>query len=81
MERNFEIVRSYDYSQSSKYDPGSVMHYGPYAFAKNNTNGTIESLFNATIGQSLHLSDADVEMAKSLYDCGTGSKEFSRLTI
>ncbi|CAB4025315.1 zinc metallo ase nas-4-like [Paramuricea clavata] len=73
MEYNFEIVESYDYGQSSPYDPGSVMHYGPYAFAKDKTKTTIDSLFGATIGQSLQLSDADVELAKSLYDCGTGS--------
>jgi hypothetical protein len=74
MEYNFEIVESYDYGQSSPYDAGSVMHYGPYAFAKDKTKKTIDSLFGATIGQSLQLSDADVELAKSLYDCGTGSK-------
>ena len=71
MEENFKIEQSYDYSLSSPYDPGSVMHYGPRAFSKDNISATIESLSGAAIGQSLHLSDADVALANSLYDCGS----------
>ena len=72
MEDNFQIASSYDYSQASLYDPGSVMHYGPYAFTKDSTKETIKSLTGATIGQSLHLSNADLQQVKSTYDCGTG---------
>lgn len=67
-EDNFKIATSYDYSQASLYDPGSVMHYGPYAFAEDPTKKTIKSLTGAEIGQSLHLSDADVQQVKSMYD-------------
>ncbi len=48
------------------YDFGSIMHYGAYAFSKNNLP-TIETLGGQSIGQRAGLSSTDIASATSLY--------------
>lgn len=53
-----------------KYDYGSVMHYSPNAFSKNN-NPTIESKQknSAVMGQRDGFSKSDIEKVNKMYNC------------
>lgn len=53
------------------YDYGSIMHYGRFAFSKNN-QPTIESIPpGKTLGQRNGLSPRDIAGVKAIYDCKT----------
>ncbi|XP_068228214.1 zinc metalloproteinase nas-13-like isoform X2 [Palaemon carinicauda] len=58
-----------------EYDLDSILHYGPYAFAKDRTRPTIIPRFTgAEIGQRRGFSKKDIEKLQQLYDCpGTTS--------
>jgi hypothetical protein len=49
-----------------RYDFGSIMHYGKFAFSKNGQL-TIETLHGESIGQRDGLSDADVQAVNLMY--------------
>ncbi|XP_063870239.1 zinc metalloproteinase nas-4-like isoform X1 [Scylla paramamosain] len=75
MEYNFQKY-SWDKIQSLgvEYDLGSVMHYGPYAFAKDRTRPTIiPRVKGAEIGQRRALSPKDIQKIKILYNCANTS--------
>ncbi|XP_043203448.1 zinc metalloproteinase nas-15-like [Amphibalanus amphitrite] len=55
------------------YDIGSIMHYGPYAFARDKTRPTLTALRsagNGRMGQRDGFSSLDVQKLNSLYGCG-----------
>ncbi|KAH8352280.1 hypothetical protein KR084_003146 [Drosophila pseudotakahashii] len=56
-----------------KYDYGSVMHYGPYAFSKNGerTIVALEEGKEDVIGQRLELSETDIKKLNAMYKCPT----------
>ncbi len=57
-----------------KYDYASVMHYGPYDFAKRDGLKTIRTLTSsAHIGNKPKLSKLDIKQAKLLYNCNKGN--------
>jgi astacin len=64
-EHNFnqQIVNGDDLFE---YDPGSIMHYGAFAFSQNGLP-TIETLGGQSIGQRTSLSALDMASATSLY--------------
>ncbi|XP_035213114.1 zinc metalloproteinase nas-13-like [Stegodyphus dumicola] len=67
---------------SSGYDYGSVMHYGAYAFAINDSLPTIEPLKKGVeIGQRDNFSDLDVIKINSLYNCSQEKKDFPKIPI
>ncbi|XP_050718047.1 zinc metalloproteinase nas-15-like isoform X2 [Eriocheir sinensis] len=71
MDYNFKKY-SWDIIQSLgvEYDLGSVMHYGPYAFAKDRTKPTIiPRVKGAEIGQRRAFSAKDIEKLQNLYNC------------
>ncbi|XP_064107762.1 zinc metalloproteinase nas-4-like [Macrobrachium nipponense] len=75
MEYNFQ---KYEWniiqSLGVEYDLGSIMHYGPYAFARDRTKPTIiPRVTGAEIGQRRAFSDKDIEKLQSLYNCATSS--------
>ncbi|CAH1793650.1 unnamed protein product [Owenia fusiformis] len=53
------------------YDFGSIMHYGPYAFAKVRGLKTLQAKTNPKLyfGQRTHLSPNDIEEIRVLYNC------------
>ena len=53
------------------YDVGSVMHYGPYAFARDRSRPTITALqqTSVTMGQREGLSREDINKINKLYKC------------
>ncbi|XP_025110179.1 zinc metalloproteinase nas-4-like [Pomacea canaliculata] len=55
------------------YDLGSIMHYGPYTFAKDKSKPTISVKpgqgSGVTMGQRLALSSEDVQQIQKLYGC------------
>eukprot|EP00794_Sanderia_malayensis_P018883 gene18883-20784_t len=57
------------------YDYDGLMHYGPYAFAKDRSKPTIIKLKNTggSIGQRIGLSKTDIEQLNTQYDCKTSS--------
>ncbi|XP_069936402.1 zinc metalloproteinase nas-13-like [Cherax quadricarinatus] len=56
------------------YDLGSIMHYGPYAFAKDRTKPTIIPRRAGTdIGQRRAFSDKDILKLQLLYNCANTS--------
>lgn len=56
-------------TQGIAYDYGSVMHYGPYAFAIDVRNPTIIPKQTASIGQRTQLSAIDIQRIKAAYPC------------
>lgn len=54
------------------YDIGSVMHYSPYAFSKND-QPTIEvknsNQIDRIMGQRYRLSDKDIKKLNLMYNC------------
>ncbi|XP_047494103.1 zinc metalloproteinase nas-4-like [Penaeus chinensis] len=71
MEYNFQKY-GWDSIQSLgvDYDLGSIMHYGPYAFAKDRTKPTIiPRVTGAEIGQRRGFSQSDVNKLMKLYNC------------
>ncbi|XP_069957441.1 zinc metalloproteinase nas-13-like [Cherax quadricarinatus] len=54
------------------YDLGSVMHYGPYAFAKDRNQPTIiPKKTGAEIGQRRGFSKNDIKKLEALYNCSS----------
>uniref|UniRef100_A0A183C2I2 Metalloendopeptidase n=1 Tax=Globodera pallida TaxID=36090 RepID=A0A183C2I2_GLOPA len=53
----------------TKYDYGSVMHYGPYAFSKNGRPTIQPKQKGKTIGQRLGFSQNDLYKINKLYAC------------
>ncbi|XP_069195161.1 zinc metalloproteinase nas-15 [Procambarus clarkii] len=75
MEYNFEKY-SWERIQSLgvSYDLGSIMHYGPYAFAKERTKPTIiPRQTGQEIGQRRAFSEKDVLKLQLLYNCANTS--------
>lgn len=74
MKFNFEkYSKSEVNSLGKKYDYASVMHYGPYDFAKRDGLKTISSLQKGkTFGDKPKLSKLDREQARLLYKCSKG---------
>lgn len=61
---------SYITSAGLPYDYNSIMHYGPWAFAKDKTWKVVSPLCDcASIGQRLEMSPADVARVNRLYNC------------
>ncbi|XP_037088433.1 zinc metalloproteinase nas-15-like [Pollicipes pollicipes] len=58
-------------SLGEPYDIGSVMHYGPYAFARDRSRPTISDRRNTgvTMGQRQGFSSVDVRKLRKLYKC------------
>ncbi|EDW25425.1 GL26586 [Drosophila persimilis] len=72
MEFNFdkysaEMVNDFD----AEYDYGSVMHYGPLAFSKNNESTIVplQEGMQEVIGQRLQLSQTDIDKLNAMYRC------------
>ncbi|CAB4008806.1 zinc metallo ase nas-15-like [Paramuricea clavata] len=76
MKFNFEkYSKSEVNSLGKKYDYASVMHYGPYDFAKRDGLKTISSLQKGKkFGNKPKLSKLDREQARLLYKCSKGTK-------
>ncbi|KAF0309811.1 Zinc metalloproteinase nas-13 [Amphibalanus amphitrite] len=57
--------------KGTPYDVGSIMHYGPYAFARNRNQPTISALkqTSVTMGQREGLSHYDIQKINTLYGC------------
>lgn len=76
--QNIQSGREHNFNQHindgddiGSYDYGSIMHYGRYAFSKNN-QPTIESIPpGKTLGQRNGLSSNDIAAIKSIYSCKT----------
>ncbi|KAG0728877.1 Zinc metalloproteinase nas-13 [Chionoecetes opilio] len=62
------------------YDLESVMHYGPYAFAKGRSPTIIPRENGAEIGQRRGFSKRDIEKLQKLYDCTNTSTKFTTTT-
>lgn len=70
---NIESGKEHNFNQHitdgddvGRYDFGSIMHYGKFAFSKNG-QPTIETLHMESIGQRDGLSDADVQAVNFMY--------------
>ncbi|XP_069950740.1 zinc metalloproteinase nas-4-like [Cherax quadricarinatus] len=58
------------------YDLGSVMHYGPYAFAKDRARPTIiPRKTGVEIGQRRGFSEIDIQKLQTLYNCANLTAE------
>lgn len=67
-----------------KYDYNSVMHYGPFFFARERGEQTLRTKIKAAhIGQREKLSLLDVQKGLLLYQCdkGNGKRGSSRTVI
>ncbi|XP_064114840.1 zinc metalloproteinase nas-4-like isoform X2 [Macrobrachium nipponense] len=63
-----------------EYDLGSIMHYGPYAFAKDRTRPTIiPRVTGAEIGQRRGFSKKDIQKLQLLYNCSNTTAEENTL--
>jgi len=74
MEFNFDKYTEQTVNDfGEKYDYGSVMHYGPYAFSKNGerTIVVLEEGKEDAIGQRLELSETDIKKLNAMYKCPT----------
>lgn len=70
-ESNFrKYSRSTIDSLGTPYDYGSVMHYGAFAFSRNNQPTIVVKQTGQKIGQRNGLSPVDAEQANLLYRCG-----------
>ena len=81
-ERNFRKLREGVEVDllGTKYDYGSVMHYGAYGFAVDRNIPTIIPLDpTATIGQRVKMSALDVERVQLLYGCKKAVSVFNPL--
>ncbi|XP_042209528.1 zinc metalloproteinase nas-4-like isoform X2 [Homarus americanus] len=59
-----------------EYDLGSVMHYGPYAFARDRTRPTIiPRKTGVEIGQRRGFSEKDIQKLQKLYNCANNATE------
>ncbi|KAL8173175.1 UNVERIFIED_CONTAM: hypothetical protein K2H54_041574 [Gekko kuhli] len=57
---------------NTPYDYESIMHYGPFSFAKNKSLPTVTANipeFNGVIGQRLDFSSTDLKRLNRMYDC------------
>uniref|UniRef100_A0A1Q3FQ05 Metalloendopeptidase n=1 Tax=Culex tarsalis TaxID=7177 RepID=A0A1Q3FQ05_CULTA len=52
-----------------RYDYGSVMHYGPFAFSKNGLPTIVPKDPKAEIGQRVRLSESDISKLNHMYGC------------
>ncbi|KAL9181972.1 hypothetical protein ACHAXT_012315 [Thalassiosira profunda] len=82
-ENNFAKQTAVD-SLGSPYDYGSLMHYSPTAFSSNGSptivaTRTLESW--EIMGQRVGLSSKDVGQLRLMYQCSTGPRSSSTLTI
>ena len=71
-EYNFKMYSSNQVQvKGTQYDVGSIMHYGPYAFAKDRSTPTITALHqtSVTMGQREGLSHHDIKKINTLYGC------------
>eukprot|EP00112_Aurelia_sp_Birch-Aquarium-sp1_P007646 Seg1835.11 transcript_id=Seg1835.11/GoldUCD/mRNA.D3Y31 product="Zinc metalloproteinase nas-15" protein_id=Seg1835.11/GoldUCD/D3Y31 len=71
-EINFEKFKNHEVDTLGvQYDLKSIMHYGNYAFSKNNkqTSRAIKD-HSISLGNSKGLSDLDIVKLNALYDCG-----------
>jgi len=81
---NFEKVNEIN-SLESPYDYCSIMHYGPFAYAINLANPTIEVKpgqagcedFDGPIGQRERPSSTDITQLRQLYQCTSGPRGLS----
>lgn len=73
---NFKKYKEGDvYTFGQSYDYGSLMHYGPYGFAKDKKKPTITPLQKGVkIGQRKGFSKTDIIKINLLYNC-TGTKK------
>ena len=74
-QKDFKMHTTHDSTTyGMPYNFGSIMHYGPYSFAKDKSKPTIIPKIepNGIMGQRLALSIGDVKMIQKLYNCGSG---------
>ncbi|KAH8267483.1 hypothetical protein KR018_007250 [Drosophila ironensis] len=74
MEFNFDKYSNQTVNDfGEKYDYGSVMHYGPYAFSNNGerTIVTADEAMEDVIGQRLEISETDIRKLNAMYKCPT----------
>ena len=70
MEKNFEkFSRKEVQDLDQSYDYKSLMHYGAYAFSKDNKPTIVPLRRGADIGQRYALSQTDITKINKLYDC------------
>ncbi|XP_042871755.1 zinc metalloproteinase nas-4-like isoform X1 [Penaeus japonicus] len=63
------------------YDTGSIMHYGPYAFAKDRSRPTIiPRQTGVEIGQRIGFSTKDILKLQKMYNCVDGGTEMAVTT-
>ncbi|KAK7113773.1 hatching enzyme 1.2-like [Littorina saxatilis] len=63
------------------YDFGSIMHYGPYTFAKDKSHPSISpkpgQAHGVTMGQRLAMSTQDVSLIQKLYGCSADTSHIT----